>query len=105
MSMRPSPLWAWTLGVLLLAACSDGDPPPPPPVPVTIARAERRPVPFELAATGQVEPLQTVVVQAQVGGTLRRVAFKEGDEVKRGQVLFELDSRPYRAALDQALAG
>jgi membrane fusion protein, multidrug efflux system len=61
-------------------------------------------VPFELAATGQVEPLQTVAVQSQVEGTLRRIAFKEGEEVQRGQVLFELDSRPYRAALDQALA-
>jgi multidrug efflux system membrane fusion protein len=69
-----------------------------------VAKAERRAVPFELGATGTVEPLQTVAVQAQVGGILRRVAFKEGDEVKRGQILFELDSRPYRAALDQALA-
>jgi multidrug efflux system membrane fusion protein len=61
-------------------------------------------VPLELPATGTVEPLQTVSVQAQVGGILRRVAFKEGDEVKQGQVLFELDPRPYRAALDQAVA-
>jgi multidrug efflux system membrane fusion protein len=92
------------LGVLLLVACAENEAPPPPPVPVTVATVERRPVPFELAATGTVEPLQTVAVQAQVGATLRRVAFKEGDEVKRGQVLFELDARPYRAALDQALA-
>jgi multidrug efflux system membrane fusion protein len=92
------------LGLLLLVACSEKNPPPPPPVPVAVATVERRPVPFELAATGTVEPLQTVAVQAQVGGTLRRVAFKEGDEVRRGQVLFELDARPYRAALDQALA-
>jgi membrane fusion protein, multidrug efflux system len=99
-------LRAWTplLGCLLLAGCTKKDPPQAPPVPVTIATAERRAVPFELAATGTVEPLQTVAVQAQVGGTLRQVAFKEGDEVKRGQLLFELDSRPYRAALDQALA-
>jgi multidrug efflux system membrane fusion protein len=93
--------WALLWGV---AACSEQDTPPPPPVPVTVATAERRAVPFELAATGTVEPLQTVAVQAQVGGILQRVAFKEGDEVKRGQVLFELDPRPYRAALDQALA-
>jgi len=92
------------LALLLLVACSEKDPPPPPPVPVTVATAERRPVPFELAATGTVEPLQTVAVQAQIGGILRRVAFKEGDEVKKGQVLFELDDRPYRAALAQALA-
>lgn len=90
--------------VAFLAACSEKAPPPTPPVPVTVATAERRPVPFELAATGTVEPLKTVAVQAQVGGTLRRVAFREGEEVKQGQVLFELDARPYRAALDQALA-
>jgi membrane fusion protein, multidrug efflux system len=92
------------LVLLLLAACSDRDPAPPPPVPVTVATAERRDVPFELAATGQVEPLQTVAVQAQVGGILRRIAFREGQEVQRGQILFELDPRPYRAALDQAQA-
>jgi membrane fusion protein, multidrug efflux system len=90
--------------VVLLGACSEKAPPPTPPVPVTVAIAERRPVPFELAATGTVEPLKTVAVQAQVGGILRRVAFREGEEVKQGQVLFELDARPYRAALDQALA-
>ncbi len=95
---------ATSVAVLLLAACSENDPPPPPPVPVTVATAERRSVPFELAATGTVEPLQTVAVQAQVGGILRRIAFREGQEVRRGQVLFELDSRPYRAALGQALA-
>jgi multidrug efflux system membrane fusion protein len=73
-------------------------------VPVTVAAAERRSVPFELPATGMVEPLQTVEVQAQVNGILERVAFKEGDEVKQGQVLFQLDARPYRAALEQASA-
>jgi multidrug efflux system membrane fusion protein len=92
------------LGFLLLGACGEKQPPPPPPVPVTIAIAERRTVPLELPATGMVEPLQTVAVQAQVSGQIKRVAFKEGDDVKRGQVLFELDSRPYRAALDQATA-
>jgi multidrug efflux system membrane fusion protein len=96
--------WRPLLGLLPLAACSKTETPRTPPVPVTVATAERRAVPFELAATGTVEPLQTVAVQAQVGGILRQVAFKEGDEVKRGQILFQLDSRPYRAALDQALA-
>jgi multidrug efflux system membrane fusion protein len=92
------------LGLLLLAACAEKKPPPTPPVPVTVAAAERRSVPFELPATGMVEPLQTVQVQAQVNGILERVAFKEGDEVKQGQVLFQLDARPYRAALEQASA-
>ncbi len=92
------------LGLLLLAACAEEKTPPSPPVPVTVATAERRTVPFELAATGTVEPIQTVAVQAQVSGVLQRVAFREGDEVKRGQVLFQLDPRPYRAAFEQASA-
>ena len=97
-------VWATLVTLLLLAGCSKAKSPAAPPVPVKVAIAERRPMPFELAATGTVEPLQAVAVQAQVGGTLQRVAFKEGDEVKQGQLLFQLDPRPYRAALDQALA-
>jgi multidrug efflux system membrane fusion protein len=92
------------LGLLLLGACAEKKAPPSPTVPVTVATAERRTMPFELPATGTVEPLQTVAVQAQVSGILQRVAFKEGDEVRQGQVLFELDARPYRAALEQASA-
>jgi multidrug efflux system membrane fusion protein len=92
------------LAALPLAACAEKKAPPPPPVPVTVAVAERRAIPFELPATGTVEPIQTVSVQAQIAGVLQRVAFKEGDEVKRGQVLFELDPRPYRSALQQASA-
>ena len=95
---------AFPLALATLAACAKKDPAPTPAVPVTVATAERRAMPFELAATGTVEPVQTVAVQAQVGGILTRVAFKEGDEVKEGQVLFELDARPYRAALEQAEA-
>lgn len=94
----------WGLALILLSACGKTDAPPNPPVPVTVATAERRSVPFELAANGTVEPVQTVAVQAQVAGILQKVAFKEGDEVKQGQVLFQLDPRPYRAALQQALA-
>jgi multidrug efflux system membrane fusion protein len=97
-------LWGMLVSLLLLAACSKAKAPATPPVPVKVATAERRAMPFELAATGTVEPLQTVAVQAQVGGILQRVAFKEGDEVKQGQLLFQLDPRPYRAALDQTLA-
>ena len=88
----------------LLAACAKKKPPPTPAVPVTVAVAERRAVPFELPATGTVEPIQTVAVQAQVSGVIQRVAFKEGEEVKQGQVLFQLDPRPYRAAFEQAAA-
>ena len=92
------------MALVVSGACAKKKAPPTPLVPVTVATAERRTVPFELPATGTVEPLQTVSVQAKVSGILQRVAFKEGDEVKQGQVLFQLDPRPYRAALDQAVA-
>jgi len=87
-----------------VAACAKDAPPPPARVPVTISTAERRAVPYELLATGTVEPIQTVAVQAQVSGPIVRIAFREGQDVKRGQILFELDPRPFRAALQQAQA-
>lgn len=73
-------------------------------VPVTVARVEARDIPHEIEATGTVEPQQTVKVLAQVGGTIERIGFREGDSVPEGAVLFELDARPFRAALDQARA-
>src|SRR6266480_787482 len=73
-------------------------------VPVTIARAEQRPVPYELSSTGTVEPRQTASVQAQVTGILTRVAFHEGDDVAAGQLLIQIDPRPFQATLDQAQA-
>jgi multidrug efflux system membrane fusion protein len=87
---------------LLSVACTKKDPTPQPPVPVTVATAERRPVPFELAANGTVEPIQTVAVQAQVSGLILRIPFREGQDVRKGQVLFQLDPRPFQAALAQA---
>ncbi len=73
-------------------------------VPVTIARAEQRAVPYEIQATGSVEPRHTASVQSQVTGILTQVAFREGDEVASGQLLFQIDPRPFLAALDQARA-
>src|SRR5437016_8402993 len=75
-----------------------------PRVPVTVAHAEQRAVPFEIPATGTAEPVQTVSVQSQVTGVLTHVTFHEGDDVTAGQVLFEIDARPFQAALDQARA-
>jgi multidrug efflux system membrane fusion protein len=71
---------------------------------VSVARVERRDVPFELEATGTVEPLRTVAVTSQVGGMLQHVRFAEGREVAAGQVLFQIDPRPFAAALQQAQA-
>src|ERR1043165_5909511 len=60
--------------------------------------------PVTVEANGVVEPAQTVIVQAQVGGTVQQVAFSEGQDVTAGQILFRLDPRPFEAALRQAEA-
>lgn len=90
--------------VITASACGDSRVPPPQIVPVTVARVERSAVPWEIRATGTVEPLQTVSVASQVSGILTEVGFKEGDEVRRGQMLFQIDPRPFQAALAQARA-
>src|SRR5438093_12330508 len=92
------------VALLLVLGCSHKGTGGPPRVPVTVARAEQRPVPYEIVATGTVEPRQTVAVESQVTGVLTHVAFREGDEVAPGQVLFQIDPRPFQAALDQARA-
>jgi membrane fusion protein, multidrug efflux system len=94
----------WLASLVLLAACAEQTAPPQQRVPVTLGIAERRDVPFELPATGMVEPLQTVAVQPQVGGPIVRIAFREGQDVERGQILFQIDPRPFQAALAQAEA-
>jgi len=83
-------------------ACGPSQGGAPPKVPVSVARAERRALPYELDATGTVEPIRSVDVLPQVNGTILHVRFAEGDEVAPGQVLFEIDPRPYQAALQQA---
>ena len=62
-------------------------------VPIAVAFAQQRTVPYEIQATGTVEPTESASVTAQVGGLLTRVAFREGDEVRAGQVLFQVDPR------------
>lgn len=93
-----------SLVFLAISGCDKEDNPAPVAVPVTVAAAQRRTVPFELAAPGMVEPLQTVAVQPQVNGLIEHIAFTEGQEVRKGQVLFQIDARPFQAALGQAQA-
>ena len=91
-----------------LAACSKSEgaaPKGPPAVPVEVAPVVQIAAPVELSANGVVEPMQTASVEAQVGGILQSVAFREGDAVSRGQVLFRIDPRPFQTALRQAQAG
>jgi membrane fusion protein, multidrug efflux system len=73
-------------------------------IPVTIAQAEKADFPVYLNGLGAVEPYQTVLVRSRVDGEVIKVDFKQGQMVKEGDVLIEIDPRPYQAALDQAVA-
>lgn len=72
------------------------------PVPVQVAAAEEKPMPVYLTALGTVTPYMSVTVKARVSGELLPVRFTEGQEVRQGQTIMEIDPSPYKAALDQA---
>jgi multidrug efflux system membrane fusion protein len=73
-------------------------------VPVTAATVVQKPMPIDIQVIGTAEPYTTVAVHAQITGQLTSVSFKEGDDVKKGQLLFTLDRRPLEGALRQAQA-
>src|SRR5438067_6790354 len=93
-------VFAWSR----LAAQSSAAPKGAPSVPVTAAQVVVKSVPVRLGAIGNVEPFASVAVKARVDGEIMKVRFKEGDRVRTGDVLFEIDPRPYQAALAQAQA-
>ena len=76
----------------------------PPVVPVTVAKATQESVPTELRVVGSVEASAIVQVKSQIGGELVKVAFTEGQNVAQGDLLFEIDPRPYQEAIRQAEA-
>ena len=75
-----------------------------PAVPVTIAPVAQKAMPIEIQVIGSAEPYSTVAIRSQITGVLNAVNFREGDIVRKDQVLFELDKRPLVAALEQAQA-
>ncbi|RDJ22080.1 efflux RND transporter periplasmic adaptor subunit [Bosea caraganae] len=75
-----------------------------PATPVQVAAAQREDVPVYLTGLGTVQAFNTVTVRAQVDGQLQKVLFTEGQMVKQGDVLAEIDPRSYQAAFDQATA-
>jgi membrane fusion protein, multidrug efflux system len=76
----------------------------PPPVPVSVAVATKESVPLQIRAVGTVEASATVQIKSRIDGQLESVRFSEGTNVKQGDLLFEIDPRPYREALRQAEA-
>lgn len=95
--------------VLTAAACTDRSvaqtkSPAPPPVPVGVATVEQKMMPVQVIAVGNVQAFTTVAVKSQVAGQIQKVHFTEGQDVKQGQLLFTIDSRPLDAAVRQAEA-
>ncbi|XVJ68450.1 MAG: efflux RND transporter periplasmic adaptor subunit [Rhizobacter sp.] len=101
----------WPVAAMLvlsavLSGCGRADAQGGPPMapPVSVAPTVQRPVQAHDEFTGRLEATETVDIRPRVGGTLEAVHFKAGDEVKRGQLLFTIDARPYRAELARAEA-
>src|SRR5438094_376783 len=106
-----SAAFAWALAAaLLLTGCSDsaaGKPArnaAPPAVPVTAADSVEKTVPIQLTAVGNAMAYTTVGIKSQVNGQIVQVHFKEGQDVRKDDLLFTIDPRPFEAALRQAEA-
>ena len=70
-------------------------------VPVTVAKATVKDVPLQVEVIGNVEAYSNVSVRTQMAGEIERAYFTQGQDVKKGQLLFTLDRRPFQASLDQ----
>ena len=95
--------------VLLVSGCTNkqvqgaGGSGDRPPAPVVVASVEQRDIPVQIRAIGNVEAYQTVQIRSQVNGQIQRIFFKEGEDVRQGQQLFQLDKRPFQADLEKAI--
>jgi RND family efflux transporter MFP subunit len=94
---------ALLVGVLTLGRSSKPPAAPPPPG-VTVAEVPERNITEWDEFTGRLEAVDAVEIRPRVSGYIRRIAFNEGNGVKKGQLLFEIDPRPYQAELAQAEA-
>jgi multidrug efflux system membrane fusion protein len=75
-----------------------------PAIPVSVAQVQQANFPVYLTSLGTVQAFNTVVVRTRVDGQIDKIAFEEGQSVKQGDLLAEIDPRPFQAALDQAKA-
>src|SRR5271163_1071424 len=83
---------------------ADTPPPVAPGVPVTAGMVEAKEMPVFLAGIGSVQAYNMVTIKTRVDGQIVKVNFAEGQEVKAGDPLVEIDPRPYKAVYDQAVA-
>lgn len=101
--MRAAPVLLVALAGFAAACGRDArQPAVAPAVPISVATAATRDVPERLDAVATVEPMETVSVKAEAAGRLLAVHFIEGQDVRAGDLLFEVDARPYEAALAEA---
>ena len=92
----------WFSGSLL--GCAGKPPAPPPPPTVSVAPVLQRDIAEWDEFSGRLEAVDQVEIRPRVSGYIKRVTFTEGREVRKGEVLFEIDPRPYQADLERAQA-
>jgi membrane fusion protein, multidrug efflux system len=103
-STRSRTLVLAALVLALPSLAAKKEPRAPAPVPVLAAAAATRSMASTLGAVGAVEPIETVTVRAQITGVVTQIGFKEGQDVRAGQLLFQIDPRPLQASLAAAQA-
>jgi len=106
--LRSSLLFSSLTAVLFLSGCTKKEQAQAagggrPPAPVVVASVEQRDIPVQISAIGNVEAYQTVQIRSQVNGQIQKVLFREGEDVRQGQELFQLDKRPFQADLEKAI--
>src|SRR6188474_1517657 len=87
---------------LALGGCGEQSPPAPPPPSVGIVELTVQNAPLMTELPGRIAALETAEVRPQINGIIRRRLFAEGAQVRAGQMLYEIEDAPYRAALGQA---
>jgi membrane fusion protein, multidrug efflux system len=104
--LRMATFAAVTVGSAMLAGCDKGKASasagPPPPMPVSVIQVEPADVPITNEWVGTMDGYVNAQIQPQAAGYLIRQDYREGSQVAKDQVLFEIDPRPFQAALDQA---
>jgi membrane fusion protein (multidrug efflux system) len=92
------------VAALLLSACGKKDPPPPPPKQVGVVTVQMQPVTLTTELPGRTSPYESSEVRPQVDGIILKRLFREGEAVRAGQTLYQIDPAPYAAAVANARA-